>query len=220
MADAPAAADAPAPAARPEDMQQTTAKLRGEADRLALLEGDSSYAAAARALGERLRTVANLLLQQAEFNVRTNVQGRLQQANGAFQTLLAPTITGTADASQIEQNRVAIQRAWETALAAAPLGRSTLFHPVPDQSFPSWNLHRTAILDERNKAEQAFLYVFRSANAPQLDRSVFEQVELQLPALAIYASLCAYGTAQEYDKLQELESIVAQLEQLAASAAA
>ena len=201
----------------PGSIEEYVSRLYAEADRLALASDDNRYATEVRALSERLHQVANRLLQQADFAVRTDLQGRLQQPNAAFLMLLTPRGAATADESLVQEERLAIQRAWEAALAAAPPGRSTMPHPVPHQTFPPWDLQRTAILNERNQVEQAYHYGFRGANSLQPAWDVLRQVKAQLPVLALYSSICAYGVAKSGDdSLQKLESIVFQLEQITA----
>jgi hypothetical protein len=217
VADLPApAADLSMPAgAQPGVVEEAAGKVRAEAERLLLAAGEEHYVVATRALGERLHQVANRLLQQADFVVRTDIQGHLQQANAAFHLLLAPDAAAPASDVQRHHEHLAIQRTWEAALAAAPVGRSSLPHPLAEQPFPPWDLHRTVLLDERTGAPQANLYVFRSANAPQLAWDAFQQVSALLPELALYSSLCAYGVAQSSgDYQQKLEAVVLRLEQL------
>jgi hypothetical protein len=223
-----APADAPVPAAdmsmpavaQPGVIEESVGKVRAESDRLLLAQGEESYASVARALGERLHQAANRLLLHADFVVRTDVRGRIQQPNAAFRLLLAPNATPSVDEAQRRQQSLAIQRTWEAALAAAPAGRSSLPHPLPDQPFPSWEVHRTTILDERTQTPQAYLYVLRSANLAQLAWDAFQQVSDLLPELALYSSLCAYGAPQSGDFLQKLEAVVLRLEQLTTPQAA
>ncbi len=216
-ADTAPIATAPIATSQPGVVEESVTKLRTEADRLAIATGDNHYVAETHTLGNRLYHVANRLLQQADFSVRTDLQGHLQQFNPAFSALLAPTTAATIDESRSRQECLVTQRAWEAALIAVPSGRSTLAHPVPHQPFPSWDIHRTAILDGRTQEVQAYLYVFRSTDAPKLAPNVFEQVKSLLPGLALYAPLCAYDVAKSgNDYLQKLESIIQQLEQISA----
>ena len=57
--------------------------------------------------------------------------------------------------------------------------------------------------------------MFRSTSGSQLAPDSADKVKSQLPELALYAPLCAYGVAQsEHNDLQRLESIVAGLSSL------
>ncbi|HZG54525.1 MAG TPA: hypothetical protein VEZ40_20655, partial [Pyrinomonadaceae bacterium] len=86
-----AASDAPpldlAPTATSVTIEDIVLKLRAEANRLLEVEDDKSQA---QELANRLRSISDKLLRQADFIVLTSSQGSMLRGNGAFLALISP----------------------------------------------------------------------------------------------------------------------------------
>jgi PAS domain-containing protein len=220
-----------APGAEPSvTIEKYVATLRTEADRLLLRPDDEQWKAAggdpatARALGMRLRRVADELLRHADFIVLIDPDGRLLYGNGAFVQLTSPTDDLNDDLGDQRQRRRGARqqqrRMWEAALVGTSPGHSTLTAPIPNPISKQWELSRTVIKDDVDGRPRADLVVFRSKDVPPLDPAAFDRINTLLSELTQCASFFAYGsTEHRTEYVQRLESLIVELEQLARASA-
>jgi hypothetical protein len=178
--------------------RQVTA-LRTEADRLLLRTNDRAWRSSGgnpadtERLAARCLIVADRLLSLATYSALLDADGRLLYGNGALTQLLAPALP---DSRQL----------WETALAAAPVGRSVI--PAPDSTLVE--VARSVLEDTSGDAGRLQLAVFRNAGTRTPDP---DAVEALLPLLTQCTSFIAYGSAQlRGDRLRRLGTLLDELE--------
>ncbi len=204
--------------APPVTIEDCVAAIRGEAARvLQVLEesggtADAATSAQARNLADRLRKVANSLLERAAFSVMTDDRGHILYWNGAFVFLINPT-DDSLEPEQRERVKKAHRRAWEKVLAKVPPAQSTLDNPINGVTPREFRLWRTAILDEESAKPKAYLNTMRGKDAAAVTQDTLHQVNELLPDLARYASFFSYDLSDgRKGHASKLEAVIRQLE--------
>jgi len=207
-------------------IEESVSTLRAEAERLLSkikTEKDEGTAGQVEQLAERLKGVANTLLERAHFIVITDAQGHMRYGNGAFLDVLADPLADSEEGLDDEGSQTysghriqrTVQQAWEAELQDQDLGHSVLSGPIEVEgaAFREWDLRRTAVAFGAAGAEQAYLNVLRSKGKPLLPAETLEVIEPLLPKLTLYASFFAYGSdSRQGEYLQRLESLMDGLE--------
>ncbi len=205
-------------------VDECAAKVRVEADRLALVaedgatELDQEAVRLAGSLADRLARVADDLLKRADFILVTDENGRRLSNNPAFEVLRSPTGDAAGDAAEdaAAGARPETLAVWEAALAGLSPGRATLSAPVDNRISQHWDLQRTVVADESTGEARAYVNVLRRRDAPRLTPGAVAHVASLLPELALYAPLLAYGSPERRrEYARKIAAIAEQLEQIA-----
>jgi hypothetical protein len=213
------------PAVAPVTADESIAKLRAEADRLALAAERAATTEAEnpepmRRLASRIDRIADELLKRMDFIVVTDAGGRKLAANGAFDALLTSSGTvarrrGPEAAEQARAARRANWPVWEALFTGAPIGSSTVATPVPNPFSPNWQLVRHVVEDAQTKAIWAYLNVLRVAGTVPLTTDALTAVASVVPDLTLYAPLMAYGSPESRgESAERIDELAAQLESI------
>jgi hypothetical protein len=196
-------------------LQDLIAGLRTEAQRMLLRLDDEPWRdrqgdpTTALGLGTRLQRTADDLLRRADFTVVADVGDHLISCDAAFLDL----ISSPGDAPDAAPTGHDHRRAWQTALADAPLGHSTLGAPVPNRIGEQWELWRTRIDDPRGRRPHAFLNVLRCEDVERPTGATLEHVKELLSQVQQYAAFFSYGAKEKRPAYaQQLTSAVGELE--------
>lgn len=206
-------------------IEDCVAAIRGEAARIlhrpedSVETGDGETAIQAVNLADRLHKVVNSLLDRAAFTVTTDDRGHIRYANRAFISLVTPAdetlkeLDPKRKQQERERKRKANQKAWEKALAKAPIGRSALSNPISGVTPEEFRLNRTAINDEKSKKVSAYLNTLRGKNAANVTHGTLQRISELLPELSRYASFFSYDSSEgRKEYALKLEEITQKLE--------
>lgn len=202
----------------PGTIEDCVTAIRGEATRLLSEHGgagataDAEVRAQAQTLADRLRKVADGLLDRAAFSVTTDERGHILYCNRAFIFLVTPT-DDSLDPEQRQRKKKAHHRAWEKVLANFPPGQSALHNPIEGVTPEEFRLWRTVIRDEKSAKAKAYLNTMRGKDAAAVTQDTLQQIGELLPDLARYASFFSYDLSEgRKEHASKLEAVALKLE--------
>jgi len=204
-------------------IEQCVVKLQEEAHRLltGFKRSAGSLKKKAKGFAKKLLAIADKLLQRADFTAKTNIEGKIVFANGAFLNLILPPPVYSIIKSKNTKGKENIeitamnQSSWEEVIAVSPAGNSIITAPVRNNYFGQWNLKKVALYNEEEKTMQGQLIVLRGVGALDCDPQLLLKIQEQLGKLSLYGPLFGIKFSEKEKIYEEhLVKIITELENL------
>lgn len=207
----------PAPSAS-VTIEDCVSTMRSEAARIAITPtgatANQATDSAAKDLSDRLLRVSERLFERSAFTITMNSHARIISANRAFIHLLDAADDSATEKLRARQQK-SIIKAWEKALARAPVGDSALGNPVTGSTPAVFNIRKVVVENESPQSSKAYLITMRVKGAASVTQAKLQQVNELLPTLSLHSSFFAYDSeAERAENLATLEQIIQRLEGL------
>jgi hypothetical protein len=199
---------------KPEAARRTTIEEGAETLRSAAIQltsgepaPDSNTTDAARAakIAERLHALAEALLGHADFVAITGRDGQFLYANGAFTMLLSSSDPRHPDREG---------RRWCKWLSTLPLGRTSHLTAPHDSSGRVWTVHRSAVEYPGSDTPSGYVNILDDERRSTLPPDEVERVTAKMSDVTLHASFVQYGSPRRRTaSLEKLEQIATEIEQ-------